>query len=89
MPTGNKKRRIACRFRLEQRITDSYSSDDYGPIFSYMAAFFCVELGDRTQSESGRVYYKIEASSHKSLKAIIDYLDKYPLFSSKHLDYLG
>lgn len=51
--------------------------------------FFRVDLGSRTQADSGRVYYKIEASSQASLRSIMGYLDKYPLFGSKSLDYLG
>jgi hypothetical protein len=39
VPTGNLKRRIECAFRIQQRITDSYSKNDYGPIFDQIAAF--------------------------------------------------
>ena len=42
----------------------------------------------REQKSTGNEYYILAASSKMSLDIIIKYLDKYPLFSSKYLDYL-
>jgi hypothetical protein len=41
----------------------------------------------RKQKSTGNEYYTLTASSKISLEILKDYLDKYPLFSSKYLDY--
>ena len=41
----------------------------------------------RNQKATGNEYYTLTASSKISLDIIVSYLEKYPLFSSKYLDY--
>jgi hypothetical protein len=41
----------------------------------------------RTQKSTNNTYYILTASSKVSLDIIINYFNKYPLFSSKYLDY--
>jgi hypothetical protein len=41
----------------------------------------------RKQKATGNEYYNLTASSKISLNIIINYLEKYPLLSSKYLDY--
>jgi hypothetical protein len=41
----------------------------------------------RKQKSTGNEYYTLTASSRMSLDIIVNYLEKYPLFSSKYLDY--
>lgn len=41
----------------------------------------------RKQKSTGNEYFTLTASSRISLDIIINYLEKYPLYSSKYLDY--
>jgi len=84
---GAKKRKIACRLRIEQRILDPKSKDSYEQILSNIANFLNCSLLTRTQKATGNEYYTLTASSQKSLRIIVNYFEKYPLFSSKYLDY--
>lgn len=85
--TLNRKRRIACRFTLEQRMKDPKSKDTYENLFTDIAKFFQTNLNVRNQSVSNRQYYIISVSSLKSLPIITEYFLMHPLFSSKYLDY--
>ena len=42
----------------------------------------------KNQKSTGNEYYTLTASSRISLYIVKDYLERYPLFSSKYLDYL-
>lgn len=81
------KRRIACRFTLEQRMKDPKSKETYENLFTDIAKFFQTNLNVRNQSVSNRQYYIISVSSLKSLPIITEYFLMHPLFSSKYLDY--
>lgn len=82
-----KKRKISCRLRVEQRMIDLVSNNSYFSILNKIAIFLHCNLLTRVQSATGNTYYTLTASSLESLKVIIDYLAKYPLYSSKYLDY--
>lgn len=84
---GAKKRKIACRLRIEQRMLDPITNESYEQVLSSIANFLNCSLLTRTQKSTGSTYYTLAASSKISLKIVINYLDKYPLFSSKYLDY--
>ena len=89
-------RRVLCRFRLVQRMEYPISSlvvhtefdQSYRLIMSCIANYLCVKLNLRKQLKSGRTYYIISASSVKSKKILRAYHEKYPLLTSKFLDYL-
>lgn len=85
--TGALKRKISCRLRIEQRILDPKTSEDYFYILNQICLFFNCNLLTRTQKSTGNAYYTLAASSKVSLNVIINYFNKYPLFSSKFLDY--
>lgn len=85
---GAKKRKVACRLRIEQRMLDPITTESYKPVLSSIANFLNCSLLTRTQKSTGNEYYTLTASSKISLKILIDYLENYPLFSSKYLDYL-
>jgi hypothetical protein len=52
-----------------------------------VANFLNCSLLTKTQKSTNNEYYTLTASSKISLNIIINYLEKYPLFSSKYLDY--
>ena len=85
--TSTSKRRIACRFTLEQRMIDPISKITYENLFIKIANFLQTKLNVRNQSISNRQYYIISVSSLKNLPIILEYLLKHSLFSSKYLDF--
>lgn len=84
---GAKKRKISCRLRIEQRILDPITNDSYFDILNQISLFLNCNLLTRTQKSTNNTYYTLTASSKVSLVIIINYFNKYPLFSSKYLDY--
>ena len=84
---NDKKRKISCRLRIEQRMIDPLSNNSYYDILNKIAIFLLCKLLTRKQSSTGNIYYVLTASNLKSLKVIINYFNKYPLYSSKYLDY--
>lgn len=84
---GAKKRKITCRLRIEQRILDPITNDSYFYILNQISLFLNCKLLTRTQKSTNNTYYTLTASSKVSLHIIINYFNKYPLYSSKHLDY--
>lgn len=87
LENGAKKRKISCRLRIEQRILDPITNESYESILTSIANFLGCSLLIKEQKATGNSYYTLAASSQRSLKIIIDYIEKYPLFSSKYLDY--
>lgn len=87
LENGAKKRKIACRLRIEQRILDPITNESYESVLTNVTNFFNCSLLTRNQKSTGNDYYTLAASSKNSLKIIIDYLEKYTLFSTKYLDY--
>ena len=84
---GAKKRKIACRLRIEQRILDPVTKESYESILTNIANSLNCSLLTKNQKSTGNNYYTLTASSKNSLKIIIDYIGKFPLYSSKYLDY--
>jgi len=82
-----KKRKISCRLRIEQRMLDPITNDNYLKVLTDISNFLNCSLLTRKQKSTGNEYYTLTASSKLSLEIIVNYLDKYPLFSSKYLDY--
>lgn len=86
--TPDIKRKISCRFRLEQRMVDAKTNKSYSSALAFIADYLVVRLNTRTQKSTKRTYYLIEISSRASIIILIDYLDHYGLLSAKLLDYL-
>lgn len=84
---GAKKRKISCRLRIEQRILDPVINLSYFDILNQISSFLNCKLLTRLQKSTDNTYYTLAASSKVSLNIIISYFNKYPLFSSKFLDY--
>lgn len=81
------KRSIACRFRLKQRMMDPKTQESYKPILDQIASFCRIRLNTLTQKYSGREYFSIDLQSAKSKAALRAYFGRFPLLSSKYLDY--
>jgi len=81
------KERIAVTFTIEQRMLDPNSNINSNNLMSSIAEFLQVKLNSRLQKKTGNSYWRITSSSKWSIKVLIDYLNVYPLLSSKYLDY--
>jgi hypothetical protein len=87
LENGAKKRKISCRLRIEQRMLDPITNDSYSKVLTDISNFLNCTLLTRKQKSTGNEYYTLTASSRMSLDIIVNYLEKYPIFSSKYLDY--
>lgn len=81
-----KKRRVACRLRIEQRMFDPVTNESYEPLFKKIALFLGVSLVV-VKRETNKHYFNVTAKSRESINVVKNYLNTYPLFSSKYLDY--
>lgn len=81
LENGAKKRKISCRLRIEQRMLDPITNDSYSRVLTDISNFLNCALLTR------RGNYVITASNDKSLSIIIGYLNKYPLLSTKYLEF--
>lgn len=82
-----KKRNISCRLIIEQIILYTITNDSYFDILNQICLFLNCKLLTKTHKSTNNTYYTLTASSKVSLYIIINYFNKYPLFSSKYLDY--
>lgn len=78
------KGRVACSLVLEQRQVSS-TGLSYEPILNAMCLAFNCNLNLSTHGSTQ--YFVFSLASINQLKAMIEYLDRYPLLSSKFLDY--
>lgn len=81
-------KQIICKFNLEQRMIYPKTLESYEPIMSKISENFAVKLGVRNRSNYKNSYYIIRIENQKSIKILIEYLEKYSLLSTKQLDYL-
>lgn len=84
---GAKKSKISCRLRIEQRMFYPVTNVSYLEVLTEIAKFFNCNLLTRKQKSTGNEYYVITANSKISLSIVIEYLEKYSLYTSKYLDY--
>lgn len=82
-----KKRKISCRMRIEQRMLDPITNESYYDILNQICLYLNCNLLTKLQKSTNNTYYTLTASSKVSLTILINYFNKYPLFSSKYLDY--
>jgi phage pi2 protein 07 len=85
---GALKRKVSCRLRIEQRMIEPKTNESYFSIMNEIAQFLNCNLLTRKQLSTGNEYYTLAATSRNSLIIITNYFEAFPLFSSKHLDYL-
>lgn len=80
------KNSVSVRFRIEQRIQDPVTGESYENIFKVISETLGVTLGISTHNDNIE-YFIISLSSVKSRKILVDYLNLYPLLSSKLMNY--
>lgn len=62
--------------------------ESYYTILNNICMFLNVKLSLRNRLNYKNSYYHIRVENQNSAKILIDYLNKYPLLSSKYLNYL-
>lgn len=85
-PGPNKKERIAFTMRIDQRIISSRGSP-YKPIMEQIETRFKGKL--TTVMKGEKSYYHLNFSKIECLELITEYFTKYPLLTSKYLDYFN
>lgn len=80
------KNRVESRFRLEQRINHPITNSSYFFIIDIIAKTFLVKTKTSIHNID-KQYYSISITSPKKLIKLINYLIKYPLFSSKRINF--
>lgn len=93
---GNASPRITLRFSIEQRITyhkyqDIFDKSSYSFIMHMLSDTFNGSVYSRTRTINNKTYtsFIIITFQNKINIEVISYLDKYPLWSSKYLDYVS
>jgi LAGLIDADG endonuclease len=81
------QKKIACSFSLEQRIFYPKTNESFEPILLTISLFLNGKL-QIIKRENGNSYFIIRVENQNSASELIRYLDRYPLKSSKYLDYL-
>jgi hypothetical protein len=92
----NSLKQIICKFSLEQRMIYPKTNESYNFILNKICLALNVKLNSRiregaapaSQEQQKDSYYIIRVENQNSIKLLIEYLDIYPLLSSKHLDFL-
>lgn len=82
---GKGQNRVEALMRLEQRQTDPNTELSSASVLEMIASALNVTLG--TSSHQGLNYYVLAVTSPAKLCVLINYLDTYPLFTSKLLNY--
>jgi len=77
----------SCRFSLEQRMVYPKTQESYFFILNNISSFLGAKLDVRNRENYKNSYYNIKVENQKSVKILIEYLDKFSLLSSKFLDY--
>lgn len=81
-------KQILCKFSLEQRMIYPKTGESYYTLLNKICLFLNVKLSLRNRLNYKNSYYQIRVENQNSTEILIDYLNKYPLFSSKYLDFL-
>lgn len=88
----NSLKQIICKFALEQRMIYPKTNESYYSILNKICLALNVKLNTRIRkdknNQKNKSYYIIKVENQNSTKLLIDYLDIYPLISSKYLDFL-
>jgi hypothetical protein len=82
------KKQTECQFILVQRIRYPKTGESYTGILSNIASFLRVKLNIlKARNRKACDQYKVKVGSVKSKSILRVYLNKYPLLSTKLLDY--
>jgi len=82
--------RLEIRQNYHRSVTEQQGGVSYFQILSKIAAYLEVNLLSRTRYIGDKVFYAFMVISHSSVSRVkvINYFNKFPLYSSKHLAYL-
>lgn len=83
--TESSKSHLGIQFYISQRRTDK-SGDSLEKVMLEIAEFLCTKLNQRVITNKYKQFI-INTSNAKSNKILIDYLNIFPILSSKYLDY--
>jgi len=83
---GKYPSRIACSFELEQRQLDISGGNLYDILFILSVGLFTTVKETKKHTKNPK--YRVRTVSIKGNISLISYLTTFPLFSSRHLDYL-
>lgn len=90
---GDKYNHLSTTYEISQGRLDSELFEDYKDIMEKIAKLFLADLGVTYLSKYDRSgkqpFWRARNSSKAGAKEVIKYFNKYPLFSSKHLDFLN
>jgi len=78
---------ISARYRIEQKMIEKITNEDYKYILEKVAVLLKTNLSVYNKKD-GRSYYIICVINQTSLKEILKYFEKHPLLSIKYLDYM-
>lgn len=81
-------KQIQCKFNIEQRKIYPKTQESYKSILQKICKQLDVNINIRTRQNNKNSYYIIKIENQKSVQLLINYLDSYPLNSSKYLDYI-
>jgi hypothetical protein len=91
--TEGKYRIVATSFELCQGRDDSVLFQAYKPIMETIASFLLANLGvtlvsqfNRTEKQS---LWRARSNSQAGSQIVVNYFTRFPLFTSKYLDFLG
>jgi len=65
------------------------TNENYNLILNKICLALNVKLNTRIRENKKNSYYIIRVENQNSIKLLIEYLDMYPLLSSKYLDFLS
>lgn len=83
---GSGKDRVEIRISLEQRMTDPDTGVSYFSILESIASALNVNLN--ISHHNAAEYYCVSSTSPLKLGIFVNYITNYPLFTSKHINYL-
>lgn len=88
---GNFRLQLFYRIEVAQIYTNNNSYVSIFELISKLSLFLNVNVLTRTRKREDKEYHSfiVMATSKESLNRLISYFEKYPLLSSKHLDYLA
>jgi LAGLIDADG endonuclease len=81
-------KQIICKFSLEQRMVYPKTKESYSNIIIDICESLNVKVAKRTRLNYKNSYFIIRVENQNSIKILINYLNNYPLLSSKYLDFL-
>jgi len=79
---------IICKFSLEQRMIYPKTQESFSKIITDICQSLNVKVAIRTRLNYKNSYFIIRVENQNSIKILINYLNNYPLLSSKYLDFL-